>query len=53
MLKGLRNREGMIQEKLGELLGVKQTNISQMEQGKRQILKPMAKAFDTDYRLFL
>ena len=30
-LKGLRNREGLTQMALGELLGIKQTNISNME----------------------
>jgi DNA-binding XRE family transcriptional regulator len=57
MLRGLRNREGITQAELGKLLDVEQTNISQMERGKRQIGKQiatrLAKVFDTDYRLFL
>lgn len=57
MLRGLRNREGITQTELGKLLDVEQTNISQMELGKRQIgkqiAKRLAKVFNTDYRLFL
>jgi DNA-binding XRE family transcriptional regulator len=56
-LRGLRNREGLTQAALGNLLGIAQTNISQMELGKRQIGKTIAKRladlFHTDYRLFL
>jgi len=56
-LRGLRNREGLTQEALGEILGTQQTNISKMEKGKRLIGKNMAKKiadlFKTDYRLFL
>lgn len=57
MLRGLRNREGITQAELGNLLGVEQTNISKMESGKRPIGKTiamrLAKLFKTDYRLFL
>ncbi|MBA3722222.1 MAG: helix-turn-helix transcriptional regulator [Parachlamydiaceae bacterium] len=56
-LQGLRNREGLTQKKLGEIIGVEQTNISKMEWGKRHIGKQLAmriaKVFDIDYRLFL
>lgn len=56
-LRGFRNREGMSQSSLGNALGVAQTNISQMELGKRSIGKNLAKKFasffKTDYRLFL
>ncbi len=56
-LRGLRNREGLTQKDLGEIIGVEQTNISKMERGKRQIGKNIAmriaKAFGIDYRLFL
>lgn len=56
-LRGLRNREGLTQAALGELLGIAQTNISKMELGKRSIGKTIAKRlanlFKTDYRLFL
>ena len=57
VLKGLRTRENFTQAKLGELLGIAQTNISQMERGRRAIgkdlAKRLAKFFETDYRLFL
>lgn len=56
-LRGLRNREGLTQSALGKLLGIEQTNVSQMELGKRSIGKAIAKRladlFKTDYRLFL
>lgn len=56
-LRGLRNREGLTQAALGELLGIAQTNISKMELGKRPIGKTTAKhlanLFKTDYRIFL
>jgi DNA-binding XRE family transcriptional regulator len=56
-LRGLRNREGLTQTALGNLLGIAQTNISKMELGKRSIGKTIAKRlaelFHTDYRLFL
>lgn len=57
MLKGLRNREGLTQQQLGEMVGIAQTNISQMERGIRsigkQLAKRFAKFFHTDYRIFL
>lgn len=56
-LHGFRYRDGLTQRALGEMLGVEQTNISKMEQGKRPIgkiiAKRLAKIFKTDYRLFL
>jgi DNA-binding XRE family transcriptional regulator len=56
-LRGLRNREGLTQAAFGEILGIKQTNISQMERGKRPIGKTVAKRiatiFMSDYRIFL
>ncbi|MGK5593880.1 MAG: helix-turn-helix domain-containing protein [Parachlamydiaceae bacterium] len=56
-LRGLRNREGLSQKKLGEAIGVEQSNISKMERGERQIspriAKRLEKIFDIDYRLFL
>ena len=39
MLRGLRNREGLTQAQLGDLVGINQTNISQMERGIRTIGK--------------
>lgn len=56
-LRGLRYREGLTQEALGNMLGTAQTNISKMEMGKRSIGKKMAKKladlFHTDYHIFL
>lgn len=56
-LHGFRYRDGLTQTTLGELLGIEQTNVSKMEQGKRPIgktiAKRLAKIFKTDYRLFL
>ena len=57
MLKGLRYREDLTQKELGDMLGLKQANISLMEHGKRPIGKSLAKRlaelFKIDYRLFL
>lgn len=57
VLKGLRHREGLTQTQIGNVLGIPQANISQMENGKRAIGKKLAKRFaelfHTDYRLFL
>ena len=57
VLRGLRHREGLTQVSMGELLGIPQGNISQMERGKRpigkQIAKRLADLFHTDYHLFL
>ncbi len=56
-IRGLRLREGLTQEQLAGLLGVKRTNLSEMENGKRPIGKIMAKrlaqALKTDYKVFL
>lgn len=56
-LHGYRCREGLTQSKLGELLGIEQSNISKMERGERPIGKTLAKKFaaffKTDYRFFL
>lgn len=56
-LRGLRIREGLTQADLGKLLHIDQTNISQMERGKRTIGKKLAKKleklFKIDYRIFL
>lgn len=57
LLSGLRNREGLTQLKLGEMIGVAQYHISRMERGKRPIGKNIAKKlaalFNIDYRIFL
>ena len=56
-LRGLRSREGLTQKKLAEIIGVKPSHISEMENGKRPIGKEMAKrlakALRTDYKIFL
>jgi len=56
-LRGLRYREDLTQAELGEKLNIPQTNISQMELGKRSIGKKLAmklaKVFGTDYHFFL
>ena len=50
-------REDLTQAEMGEKLGIAQTNISQMELGKRAIGKKLAmkfaKLFNTDYHIFL
>lgn len=57
LLRGARARLGMTQEKLEELSGVKQGDISKIEAGKRPIgktvAKRLAKALDIDYRVLL
>ncbi len=56
-IRGLRLREGLTQEQLAHLLGVKRTNLSDMENGKRPIGKNMARrlaqVLKTDYKVFL
>jgi plasmid maintenance system antidote protein VapI len=56
-IRGLRLREGLTQEQLAYLLGVKRSNLSEMENGKRPIGKNMAKrlakVLKTDYKVFL
>lgn len=56
-LSGLRYREGLTQKQLGEMIGVKQSNISLMERGRREIGKNIARRlgdlFKIDYRIFL
>ena len=57
LLSGLRDREGLSQEKFGEMIGVSQANISRIEKGQCPIGKKLAKrigsVFNIDYRLFL
>ena len=43
LLSGLRNREGLTQSQLGEMIGVAQYHISRMERGRRAIGKALAK----------
>lgn len=57
MLRVCRERLKLTQTALAKKLDLKQSNISQMENGKRSIGKIMAKkfakVFDVDYRVFL
>lgn len=57
VLSGLRYRENLTQRQLGEMIGVKQSNISLIERGLRpigkNIAKRLAKVFKVDYRIFL
>ena len=56
-LNSARITKGLIQAQLAELADIPQRHISEMERGKRGIGKDralrLAKALDTDYRLFL
>ena len=56
-LRGLRSREELTQKQLAEMIGVKPSHISEMENGKRTIGKEMAKrlakALQTEYKVFL
>jgi len=57
ILRGARSKAELTQTKLSELTGIPQRHISEMEQGKRPIgkenAKKLAKALETDYRVFL
>lgn len=57
VLRGARSKAMMTQTRLSELTGIPQRHISEMEQGKRPIgkenAKKLAKALETDYRVFL
>ena len=56
-LRGLRYREDMTQVEFAERIGVSQSNLSAMENGRRSVGKAVARRvaeeFDIDYRLFL
>jgi plasmid maintenance system antidote protein VapI len=56
-LRGARYKENLTQEKLANLVGIRQIHISEMEHNKRTIGKDMAKRFagvlHVDYRVFL
>jgi len=57
VLRGFRGRDDMKQSELAEQLGIAQTRVSEMENGKRPIsvktAKRLAKIFDTSYKAFL
>ena len=56
-LKGSRTKENISQKKLANLLGIPQSNVSEMENGKRSIGKKMArrlsKILNIHYKVFL
>ncbi len=56
-IRGLRYRDELTQAQLAKKIGVKRHHISEMENGKRPIGKEMAKrlakALNTDYKVFL
>lgn len=56
-LRGFRTREGLTQLELAKELGIRQSQISEMETGKRSIGKAFAKKladfFHTNYKSFL
>ncbi len=56
-LAGSRLKEGLTQKQLSELTGIPQSNISEMENGKRTIgkklAKTLAKALNVGYKIFL
>jgi transcriptional regulator with XRE-family HTH domain len=57
IFRGARSKEEITQTELSELTGIPQRHISEMERGKRPIgkesAKKLAKALNTDYRVFL
>jgi len=57
ILRGLRHREKLTQKKLADMLFIRQHHLSEMENGKRQIGKEMAKKladiFATNWKMFL
>lgn len=57
LLTGLRLREGYTQKQLGNLIGVSQTNVCAMENGRRPISKKtaqkLAALFKVKYQRFL
>jgi DNA-binding XRE family transcriptional regulator len=57
LLQGLRARENLTQVQFAKKIGVSQSNLSSMENGRRPIGKDIAKriaaAFDINYRYFL
>lgn len=57
-IKAMRRRAKVTQKELAAKTGIRQSHISEIERGKRQIktvkiAKKIAKAFDVDYRLLI
>lgn len=57
LLRGSRYKDGMTQVELADILGIRQSHLSEMENARRPIGKNMARRlgelFACDYRLFL
>ena len=57
LIEGLRLKFEMTQEKLAELLNTKQNRVSDLENGRREVSKEMAKklglVFKVPYQMFL
>ena len=57
LISGFRAKFEMTQEKLAELLGTKQNRVSDLENGRREVSKEMAKKlggiFEVPYHVFL
>lgn len=57
LLKGIRARENLTQVQMAAILGMTQSDVSQMENGARKIGRTIAKRiekeFDIDYKSFL
>ncbi len=57
VIRGLRFRDELTQVELADKIGVLQSHISEMENGRRPIGKAMAKklarVFNSDYKIFL
>lgn len=57
MVKSAREAAGLTQAKLAKKLNIPQSNISQIETGRRSVgknlAKRLAKIFNLDYRVFL
>lgn len=57
LLRGSRHKEGMTQLELADRLGIRQSHLSEMENGRRPIGRTMARRLGEvlacDYRMFL
>ena len=57
VIRGLRFRDGLTQVELADKIGILQSHISEMENGRRSVGKAMAKklarVFNSDYKIFL
>jgi DNA-binding XRE family transcriptional regulator len=57
MVRAYRDAKGITQQQLADVVGLRKSNISEIERGKRPIGKGLARklglALDADYRMFL